>query len=112
MTTPEHAASRFGWAWLALATALALHVTDEALTGFLAVYNPAARTIRSHLPFLPLPTFTFGTWLAGLALGILLLLAFSSAAFRGLWWLALLAYPLGVLMFMNGLGHIAGTVYT
>ena len=30
----------FGRAWLGLAGALALHVTDEALTDFLSVYNP------------------------------------------------------------------------
>jgi membrane-bound ClpP family serine protease len=111
MNVPQATASRFGWAWLALALALAVHVTDEALTGFLSVYNPAVRTIRAHVPFLPLPVFTFGVWLAGLAAGICLLLALSAPAFRGVRWLALVAYPLGILMFMNGLGHVAGSVY-
>jgi hypothetical protein len=111
MNEPEQTRSRFGWAWLALALALALHVTDEALTGFLSVYNPAVRTIRAHVPFLPLPVFTFGVWLAGLIAGICLLLALAAPAFRGARWSALAAYPLGILMFMNGLGHFAGSVY-
>jgi hypothetical protein len=42
MNEPEQTRSRFGWAWLAL------HVTDEALTGFLSVYNAAVRTIRGQ----------------------------------------------------------------
>ncbi len=111
MNAPQQTASRFGWAWLALALTLALHVTDEALTGFLSVYNPAVKTLRAHLPFLPLPTFTFGVWLAGLVLGICVLLALSVPAFRGARGMALLAYPLGILMFANGVVHITGTVY-
>jgi len=111
MIVPQQTASRFGWAWLALALALALHVTDEAPTGFLSVYNPAVKTLRAHVPFLPVPTFTFGVWLAGLVLGICVLLALAVPAFRGARWLALLAYPVGILMFANGMGHVAGTVY-
>jgi hypothetical protein len=111
MNAPQQSALRFGWAWLALALALAVHVTDEALTGFLNVYNPAVRILRSHIPLLPLPTFTFGIWLAGLVVGICLLLALSPQAFRGARWMTLVAYPLGFLMFMNGLGHVAGTIY-
>ena len=47
----------FGFAWLAFALALAVHVLDEATHDFLSVYNPSAQAIRSRLPFLPLPTF-------------------------------------------------------
>jgi hypothetical protein len=36
-------------AWVALAVALALHVTDEALTGFLPVYNSIVEGIRELL---------------------------------------------------------------
>lgn len=39
-----------GRAWLALAGALAVHVADEALTGFLAVYNPAVLALREFAP--------------------------------------------------------------
>jgi hypothetical protein len=94
-----------------MAVTIALHVTDEAATDFLSVYNPAVRTIRARLPLLPLPTFTFGVWLAGLILGILLLLALSPLAFRGRRWVIWASFPLAVLMFGNGLGHIGGSCY-
>jgi hypothetical protein len=32
--------TEFGIAWIALCLAFALHIIDEALTGFLSVYNP------------------------------------------------------------------------
>ena len=102
---------RFGWAWVALCLALAVHVTDEALTHFLAVYNLTVQAIRQRLPFLPLPTFTFGIWLAGLITAVILLLALSRFAFRGARWMAPLAYVFGASMLFNGLLHCAGSVY-
>jgi hypothetical protein len=104
-------ASNYGPAWVALCLALAAHVTDEALTDFLSVYNPAVEPIRQRLPFLPLPTFTFGVWLTGLILAILLLLTLSPFAFRKAKWMVAVAYGFGALMIANGLGHIAGSIY-
>ncbi len=103
-------ALRFGRAWVAMAAVIALHVTDEALTDFLAFYNPLVRAVRARAPFLPLPTFTFGVWLAGLALGVALLLALSPLAFRGSRGIARVAVPLAVLMAFHGLGHLAASV--
>lgn len=104
-------ARRFGYAWIFLSAALALHVTDEAMTDFLSVYNPAVRAIRERLPFLPLPTFSFGVWLTGLCIGILLLFCVSPLAFRGSRVLIWVAFPLSILMFGNGLSHVAGSFY-
>ena len=73
---------RFGIAWVAFALALAVHVTDEATHNFLAVYNPSVLAIRARLPFLPIPTFTFGVWISLLIAGIVLLLCLSPLAFR------------------------------
>jgi hypothetical protein len=103
---------RLGHAWLALTLALALHVTDEAAHDFLSVYNPSVLAIRQRFPFLPLPAFTFSVWLAGLILAVLGLLALSPLAFRGNRWMVRLSYPFAVLMFANGLGHLAGSVYS
>jgi hypothetical protein len=102
---------RLGFAWVAMAVTIALHVTDEAATDFLSVYNPAVHAIRARLPFLPVPTFTFGVWLTGLVLGVLLLLALAPLAFRGKRWVIWASFPLSVLMFGNGLMHIAGSFY-
>ena len=73
----------FGWSWLVLAIALALHVTDEALTGFLSVYNPIATAIRDRFPWLPLPIFTFDVWISRLAVAIVIVFLLTPLAFRG-----------------------------
>jgi hypothetical protein len=103
--------SNHGIAWVALCLALAVHVTDEALTDFLSVYNPAVQAIRRKLPFLPLPTFSFEVWLAGLISAVILLLLLSPSAFRGARWMTPLSYFFGVMMLGNGLLHIAGSFY-
>jgi hypothetical protein len=105
-------ARRFGWAWLGLTTALALHVTDEALTNFLSLYNPSVLALRQRVPWLPLPTFTFRVWLTGLIAGICLLVFLSRFADQGKRWAVVLAYPLSVLMVFNGLGQIGGSLYS
>lgn len=101
----------FGRAWVILACALALHVADEALTGFLAVYNPTVTAIRERLPWLPLPVFRFDVWLGGLILGIVVLLLLTRFAYNGAAWLRLPAVVFALLMTANAFGHIAGTVF-
>jgi hypothetical protein len=103
--------SHFGVAWVVLCVALAIHVSDEALTDFLSVYNPAVRAIRAQFPFLPLPTFTFPVWLGGLIAVTVLLFALSPAAFRGEPELRPGAYLFGIIMAGNGLLHLLGSVY-
>jgi hypothetical protein len=102
---------RFGFAWVFLSVALILHVTDEALTDFLSVYNPTVRAIRKRVPFVPLPTFTFRVWLAGLCLGILVAVGLSILAFWGSRLALVVAYPAAILMFGNGIGHVAASFY-
>jgi hypothetical protein len=53
---------RWGISWLCLALALALHVLDEALTGFLPLYNAVVKSLRVEHAWLPFPTFTFRLW--------------------------------------------------
>src|SRR5213592_3615388 len=83
-TSPPHSCSRiaFGRAWTAMTIALAAHVTDEALTDFLSVYNPIVRAARERFAWLPIPTFTFGVWLTGLAGLIVALLMLAPLAYR------------------------------
>jgi hypothetical protein len=102
---------RFGVAWLLLCVALALHVLDEALTDFLPGYNATVRAIRERFRFVPLPVFSFRVWLAGLCIAILAAFSVSPLAFRGSGFAVGVAYPLGILMIGNALGHIGASVY-
>lgn len=97
--------------WLGLAVALALHVADEALTGFLPVYNGIVGEIRARHAWVPLPTFTFPVWLAGLVLGILLLLALTPAVSRGAPWMRVVSLVLSIVMIGNALGHLGASLY-
>jgi hypothetical protein len=101
---------RFGVAWLLLTAAIALHVTDEALTGFLRVYNPTILEIRQRLPWFPIRPFAFRGWLEALIIGIVLLLLLSPLAFRSARGTRPVAAVLSVLMILNACGHTLGTV--
>ena len=91
--------------------ALALHVVDEASTGFLSVYNPTVLALRAELGFWPMPTFEFREWLLGLSLGVALLAALSPFAFRNGWWMRALMYFCALVTgVLNALGHIAATI--
>ena len=98
-------------AWVGLALALGLHVTDEALTGFLPVYNQVVEGVRAEHPWVPLPTFTFPVWLGGLILGVVLLLALTPVVSRGAQWIRVVSVILGVVMTGNALGHLGASVY-
>lgn len=111
MNTVERTTFRFGIACVALSLCLAVHVTDEALTGFLEVYNPLVRSLRARLRFFPFPTFTSRVWLTGLILAVCLLLVLSLFAFRGARWIIPLAFVFAVLMLFNGLAHVGGSLY-
>jgi hypothetical protein len=102
---------RLGRSWLALCAALALHVTDEAFTGFLGVWNPTVAAVHVRWPWFPIPTFRFDVWLGGLIVGVLLLFALSPRFFRGGGTLRLPAYLIAALIGVgNGLGHTVATI--
>jgi hypothetical protein len=103
---------KLGAAWVGLVLALAVHVTDEALTGFLSVYNPTVRALQTRLGFWPMPTFEFGEWLGGLIAGVTVLLALSPVVFRGARWIRPIFYFLAIVAgLINALGHTAGTIF-
>jgi hypothetical protein len=105
----ERRTPRLGWSWLALCTALALHVTDEALTGFLGVWNPTVAALHVRWPWLSMPTFRFDVWLGGLIALVVVLFAASPRFFHGAGVLRLPAYFFSALMVANGLGHTVAT---
>jgi len=98
-------------AWVMMWIALAIHVTDEALNGFLPVYNATVLALRAELGFWPMPVFEFKTWLLGLSIGILVLALLSPLAFRNVRLLRpfflFVAVVAGVL---NATGHTVATI--
>ncbi len=110
MAEPVPASRQLGNAWIALCVAFSLHVADEALTGFLSVYNPTVVALRQRYDWFPMPTFEFTGWLTGLVTVVLILLALSPFAFRGDRWLRPLAYVFAVIMLVNAVGHTLGTI--
>jgi hypothetical protein len=103
--------SNFGLAWFYLCLSLCAHVADEALTGFLGIYNPTVLAVRARLPWFPMPTFEFREWLIGLITGIVILLLLTPFAFRNARWLRPLAYLFAGIMFFNGMGHTIATIF-
>jgi len=98
-------------AWVVLCFALALHVFDEATTGFLGVYNPTVLALRERFGWWPMPTFEFGEWLAGLIVACMVLLALTGAVARGAKGTRAAAYVFAILMLLNAAGHTLGTVF-
>lgn len=109
MTRDQHT-PELGWAWLALCAAFTLHVVDEAVNGFLPIYNYTVMAIRESVAWFPLPLLEFRGWLTTLILVITALLLLSPFAFRGAGWLRPLAYFFAAVMLLNGIGHTLGTV--
>ena len=98
----------FAGPWLALCFAFALHIADEALTDFLAVYNPTVVAMRQRWSWFPMPTFKFREWLMGLILACLIMFCLTPlAGFRKL---RPLAWFYAAIMLLNGLGHTLFTI--
>jgi hypothetical protein len=102
---PSLSASGFGSPWFALCVAFALHILDEATTGFLAVYNPTVTILRARWEWFPMPTYDFRGWLTSLMLACTLLLCLTPVAARGMQGLRPLAWIFAMVMFLNGVGH-------
>ena len=101
----------FGMAWLLLCLAFCAHVADEALTGFLNVYNPTVLAVRAQYSWFPMPTFEFRDWLTGLIIANIVLLLLTPFAFRNVRWLRPLAYFHAIVHLLNGTGHTLATIF-
>jgi hypothetical protein len=107
---PHAVGGSFGLPWFALTVAFALHVFDEATTGFLAVYNPTVIAIRARWGWFPMPTFEFREWLVGLIFGVAVCFALTPLAARGVRWMRPLAWFYAVVQLSNAMGHTIGTI--
>ena len=107
----ERIRRRHWWAWIGLCGALAIHVVDEAATDFLTFQNTTVLAIREKYPFLPLPIFSFEVWLSLLIFAVVALTAVSYFVWKGRWAMRPIAYAFAGFMLLNGLFHIAISVY-
>lgn len=110
MKRPSQAASGFGRPWFALTVAFALHVTDEALTGFLTIYNPTVTALRTRWGWFPMPNFEFREWLIGLIIGVAVCFALTPFAARGARWMRPLGWFAAIIQFFNAVGHTVATI--
>jgi len=101
----------WGWSWLTLTAAFALHVADEAANDALAFYNPAIRAVRARYPFLPLPPLTFDIWLTVLVLAVIVLAFMSVLIFRGVTALRYPAYAYAAAMLINSVQHLGASLF-
>jgi hypothetical protein len=91
--------------------ALALHVADEALTGFLSIYNPTIIALRERFGLWPMPTFEFREWLIGLITLVVLLFALSPLMLRNARWVRPIAFFFVVVAgIVNACGHTVATI--
>ena len=97
--------------WLLMVASVGLHVTDEALTGFLPFYNAQVLALRQRLVFFPAPTFTFPVWIGGLMLAVIIGFALTPRVARGGRTIRVVCGILAALMIGNACGHMLGSVY-
>ena len=103
--------ANFGVPWVLLCLAFCAHVADEALTGFLPVYNATVLAMRSEYAWFPMPTFEYRDWLVGLIVANIVFLLLTPFAFRNARWLRPLAYFFAGVHLLNGTGHTLATIF-
>lgn len=108
--SPAISSSRLGAAWITLCATFALHILDEALTGFLNVYNPTVLALRRTHPWFPVPTFGFQEFLLAMIGISVIVFALSAAFFKQKRWAAPLGYLFAIVNVLNALGHFLGTI--
>ena len=99
-------------AWVLMVFSVALHVIDEALSGFLPFYNDTVLDLREKLGFFPAPTFSFEMWIGGLITAVILAFCITPLVISGGKIMRFLTMVLGILMVINALIHITGSVYS
>ena len=100
----------FTAAWILLTLSLAIHVLDEALHNFLSFYNPLVTSLNERTGSF-FPVFSKAEWLGGLITAIVILFAMTYFVVHRKRWIRYLGAVYAVIMILNGLGHIVGSIY-
>ncbi|MFC1564256.1 HXXEE domain-containing protein [candidate division KSB1 bacterium] len=99
-------------AWLSMVTLLAFHVFDETVNDFLPWYNQNVLNMREQFGFFPAPKFSFEVWLGGLIGAVVIACLLTLIVAKGGKIIRIVTTILGILMVLNALIHIGGSVYT
>jgi hypothetical protein len=102
----QHHEHSLGRVWLVLCLALAVHVFDEAVTGFVPEVNSLLQTVSHGFALPSVPVVSYAWWLGALSVLVCLLLALTRPVSRGARLTRLLPYVLAWVSVANGLGHI------
>ena len=97
-------------AWLYVCLHLAAHGVEEALTGFVDVWNPVLLTMQAATG-IPLPQLVFDEWLTTLAVVVIALTAMTPLVARGVRGFQTGSYVLAFVMIANGVNHLASPLY-
>lgn len=111
MTISRILRDRLSAIYLLFVFSLMLHVADEAANNFLGFYNPLIMRIRERISFFPFPVFSFNLWIAGLSLLIIILILFTLLIYKRNRIIIFIIKIFSLLMILNGLGHIIGSIY-
>ncbi len=105
-----HGSHGIGRPWLALCFALAVHVAEEAFTGFLPFYGDATRAVSELLPFVTSPSLVLAAsmW-TGVAF-VATLTALSPFAYRGAGWMRVATIGVALVALANVSGHVGGSI--
>jgi len=98
------------FAWLFVCLHLAAHSAEEALNGFVEVWNPVLLAVRTATG-IPLPQFEFQAWLTMLVIGVGALTAMTPLVARGVRGFHAGSYVFALAMIVNGVHHLASPLY-
>ncbi len=105
-----HNSHGIGRPWLALCFCLAVHVAEEAFTGFLPFYGDATRAVSELLPFVTSPSLVLATSMWMSVAFVAILTALAPFAYRGASWMRVATIGVSLVALANVSGHIGGSM--
>ena len=105
-----HNSHGIGRPWLALCFCLAVHVAEEAFTGFLPFYGDATRAVSELLPFVTSPSLVLATSMWMSVAFVAILTALAPFAYRGASWRRVATIGVSLVALANVSGHIGGSM--
>jgi hypothetical protein len=109
--TARHRPNGLGRPWLALCLSLALHVAEEAYTGFLPAYGEATRAVGDLFPYVSSPSLAVAVsmWMSVVFVATLTVLV--PLAYKGVAWMRPATVGVALVALANVSGHAGGSLF-